>query len=195
MLIHFDMPECLVDAIKDDVQRLGGKGGWQYLRGCGMAISFVRMAAYALQTPMHINQRVVEYHAYTGISAARSAIDAMANWLNIQNRGQQAEPSARVDLNKAKYRNEVTERWPTLAHRFEELGELAANIDRYRQRVQHRSGVPLQYQVYHDDGKWCLAGQDRKKGECCVRLLREWADVIECNICEITHLIRCTTSL
>ena len=40
-----------------------------FLYGAGRALGFMRMAAYALDEP-YSSQKVAEYHAYTGISAA-----------------------------------------------------------------------------------------------------------------------------
>ena len=51
-------------------------------------------------------QKVAEYHAYAGISAARTAIDAAASWLKMVLKLN--FPSGnRVDLSKKEFRSEV----------------------------------------------------------------------------------------
>ena len=80
----FDVPDwviapfCKLGVFEDDY----------HLYGACRALGFVRMAAAALEKMGNSEeetdpQKVAEYHAYAGISAARTAIDAAASWLNM----------------------------------------------------------------------------------------------------------------
>ena len=53
-----------------------------YLYGAGRSLGFMKTAAAALGQ-LENDLKEAEYHAYAGISAARTAIDASACWLNL----------------------------------------------------------------------------------------------------------------
>lgn len=156
-----------------------------FLYGAGRALSFVRMAAYALDEPPH-DQKVAEYHAYTGISAARTAIDAIASWLNAKLQlGSKAGPS--IDLSKSDFRAKVLEVQPDIEKQAKALGTLGKTINEHRQRAQHREGLAI---IHHSDSKesghtggWYLArnglSSDRADNIRLPDLLHSWADVIE----------------
>ena len=74
-----EIPTCIVRALRDKVPELASKE--YYLAHCGRAITFMRIAADEVDN-LGNYQRHAEYHAYAGISAARTSIDAAANWLN-----------------------------------------------------------------------------------------------------------------
>ena len=81
----FDVPDWMVGPFVTN----GVSENDYYLYGAGRALGFARMAAYALDDPNYDTEtighplKVAEYHAYTGISAARTAIDATASWCNV----------------------------------------------------------------------------------------------------------------
>src|SRR5438105_248586 len=85
------------------------------------------------------NQRVAEYHAYAGVSACRTAIDATANWLCILLPSM--APGVGVDLTKLKFREKITAIRPRRWKQLERLGALASHIDPLRQAAQHREGL------------------------------------------------------
>ena len=107
-----------------------------YLYGAGRALGFVRMAAYALDDPTYDTEtighplKVAEYHAYTGISAARTAIDATASWCNVVlDLG--LKPGTQVSLTKKAFRTKVSKASPgvaTYAQALSELGRKSMNI-------------------------------------------------------------------
>ena len=76
-----------------------------FLYGAGRALAFVRMAAYALGE-IPDDQKVAEYHAYTGISAARTAIDATASWCNATLK-LGVNPGNQVNLSRGDFRKKV----------------------------------------------------------------------------------------
>jgi hypothetical protein len=52
-----------------------------HLNGVGRALSHVRVAAQQLRNTN--GREMADYHAYAGVSAARTSIDSMASWLNL----------------------------------------------------------------------------------------------------------------
>lgn len=73
----YDVPDCIVDFMKHrdivDSDYL--------LYGSGRALGWLRMSADTIESlPNELKE--AEYHGYAGISAARTAIDALANWLS-----------------------------------------------------------------------------------------------------------------
>lgn len=82
-LKSYDVPDCVVAYLRgeDLVPR------HYYAYGAGRALQWIRMAADALdglqvKTMVDMERKPAEYHAYAGISAARTSIDALANCLN-----------------------------------------------------------------------------------------------------------------
>jgi hypothetical protein len=75
----------------------------------GRALAFARMAADAHgrsgNEPLG-GQRVAEYHAYAGVSACRTALDATANWLRIA-LFRTMSPGVSVDIAKAGFRRKI----------------------------------------------------------------------------------------
>jgi hypothetical protein len=51
-----------------------------HLNGVGRAIAYTRIAAQQLRNIR--GSEMADYHAYAGVSVARTAIDSMASWLN-----------------------------------------------------------------------------------------------------------------
>lgn len=161
-----------------------------YLLGCGLAIAFAKMAADELDTLESSRRRIAEYHAYAGVSAARTAIDAAANWLksefNIQ-----SKPSL-VDFAKkdSKFVKDLKGGVPEgIVPCLERLGEFAEEIDKQRQRAQHREGLKL---VFYVPGGWHLipVPGTPDQGEHCATLLREWASAIEEQVCRIIDALQ-----
>ena len=170
-----------------------------YLYGAGRALGFVRMAAYALDDPTYDTEtighplKVAEYHAYTGISAARTAIDATASWCNVVlDLG--LKPGTQVSLTKKAFRTKVSKASPGVATYAQALSELGEKIDEHRQRAQHREGLAI---IYHMDsqklghpGGWYLAiGGDHTADLRLVDLLNGWFDEIEENLREIHKVL------
>ena len=162
-----------------------------YLYGSGRALAFVRMAAYALDERPD-DQKVAEYHAYTGISAARTAIDAIASWLNVQLQ-LSLSPSPQINLSRNDFRNKVLKVQALIKEQCQALGALGTTIDEHRQRAQHREGVAIIH--YTDSKKTGLPGGrhlvpkglggDRFDVLSLPNLLNGWASEIEAALQEI----------
>ncbi len=121
-----------------------------YLYGAGRALGFVRMAAAALEEPggsevAHIGQKESEYHAYAGISSARTAIDAVAVWLNVVLH-LDVKQGPGINLSRKDFRDIALVNLPEPSKEYvEHLGELGREIDEHRQRAQHREGLAVSY--------------------------------------------------
>src|SRR5205085_487278 len=104
---------------------------------------------------------MADYHAYAGVSAARTAIDSMASWLNLWS-GLNLGASARIDLGNERFRKKVdplipSDMLPGLA-RLNSIG--VDEIDWHRQRAQHREGLAV---VRYEPGGWYLAPDGTQK--------------------------------
>ena len=161
------------------------------LYGAGRALVFIRMAAYALDLT-HTGQKVAEYHAYAGISAARTAIDATASWCNAALK-LEVPPGNQVNLSWQDFRQKVLQAQPGVSKYVKNLGELGSKIDEHRQRAQHREGLAI---ISHQDseglghpGGWYLMPKglsgDRAADLRLSDLLNDWAEEIESNLQEI----------
>ena len=184
-----DIPTCIVDALSISAKQGGLTDDDYHLAGAGRAIAFVRMSAEALDS-LNNDQRVAEYHAYCGISAARTAIDATASWLRLELEVD-IKSLSYVDLKKDAYREKILGKRPDLGESVEPLSQLASEIDQHRQRAQHREGLAL---IFHSPGTvvvhaggWYLApdGLSRpRSGDIhLVDMLQLWATNIENRIC------------
>lgn len=180
----FDVPNWMIASF-------GSQGVIQsdyFLYGAGRALGFVRMAAYVLDEFPN-DQKVAEYHAYTGISAARTAIDASACWCNvILKLG--VKQGNKVNLSRQDFRGKLTQVQPQVSEYVEHLGELGSQIDRHRQRAQHREGLAIFYHMESKKSKhpggWYIAISDDHTADLrLVDLLNRWADEIEDNLREI----------
>jgi hypothetical protein len=76
MTSTYDVPECIVTFIRHRDLRDED----YYLYATGRALGWVRMAAFQLERTDDF--KLAEYHAYAAICAARTSIDAFANFLN-----------------------------------------------------------------------------------------------------------------
>lgn len=153
-----------------------------YMYESGRALGWIRMAADAIEE-LPNELEVAKYHAYAGISAARTAIDALASWLNarlnLRRRG------ASVDLKKEHFQETVVEAKPSIRGNTDRLARLLQQIDEPRQRVQHREGVAL---LHYVPGGWHLTRglqAPRDQDASLPSLLREWANLIETEVCQI----------
>ena len=168
------------------------------LYGAGSALGFVRMAACALGEPYSI-QKVAEYHAYTGISAARTAIDAIAVWCNlVLNLG--LKSGIQISMTKKAFRKQVSNASPGIATYVQALADLAGKIDDHRNRAQHREGLAVRYKFSRNPKHltgWYLAPMglcgDHTTDLPLVDLLNGWAEEIEENLREI-HKVLVTSS-
>ena len=162
-----------------------------FLYGAGRALGFVRMAADALSS-LSDDLKIAEYHAYAGISAARTIIDATAAWLNaILNLD--VSPPHNINLSRIVFRSSLLDALPGTEAYVKRLGNLGCAIDEHRQRAQHREGLAL---IPHSTGGWYLAPDglsgDRAKDLHIANALKCWADEIEDNVREIHRAV--TTS-
>lgn len=114
-----------------------------FLYGAGRSLVFVRMAAYALDET-YCGQKVAEYHAYTGINAARTAIDATASWCN-ETLKLGLKPGNQVNLSRQDFREKLSQIQPQISEYVEHLGDLGRQIDEHRQRAQYREGLAMFY--------------------------------------------------
>ena len=165
-----------------------------FLYGAGHALVFVRMAAYALDESPN-DQNVAEYHAYTGISAARTAIDATASWLEKILELQVARRYL-VNPSRQEFREEISQVQPEVSKYVKNLGDLGNQIDEHRQKAQHREGLAIRNKLsrksQHLNG-WHIApmglGGDHIADLRLVDLLNGWADEIDENLREIHKVL------
>ena len=184
----FDVPDWMIAPFVAN----GVSENDYFLYGAGRALGFVRMAAYALDEIPN-DQKVAEYHAYTGISAARTAIDAIAVWCNlVLELG--LKPRIQVSLTKSPFRNKISKALPEVATFVRALANLVEEIDKHRNRAQHREGLAIFYrmdsQKLEHPGGWYLAiSGDRTAELRLIDLLNGWADEIEDNLREIHKVL------
>ena len=165
-----------------------------FLYGAGRALGFVRMAAYALDEIPN-DQKVAEYHAYAGISAARTAIDATASWLEKMLEFQMVRRFL-VNPSRQEFRDAISQRRPEMLKYVKNLGDLGDQIDDHRQQAQHREGLVIRNKFsqksQHLNG-WHLAPMglsgDHTVHLRLVDLLNGWADEIEDNLREIHQVL------
>ncbi|MGH2584825.1 MAG: hypothetical protein ACRDJE_07930 [Dehalococcoidia bacterium] len=156
-----------------------------YLYAAGRAVTWVLMAADAVQTAQEL--KVAEYHAYTGISAARSAVDATANWHRVRFLPSE-KPGTSIDLAKEGFREKLKSLVPPSVFAcLETLGHLARDeLDVWRQRAQHREGVQP---ILREGGAWYVAllgyASPHTEQWHLASLLKGWADSIERQLCAI----------
>ena len=166
-----------------------------HLHGAGRALGFVRMATCAL-AESYSGQEVGEYHAYTGISAARTAIDAIAVWFNTTLQLDVVQ-GPEINLSRKDFRKKVSKASLEVSTYVQALGTLGKQIDKHRQRAQHREGLAISphmdsEQLGHPGG-WYLMPQglsgDRTADLRLVDLLNGWANEIEDNLREILKVM------
>ena len=141
------------------------------------------------------DQKVAEYHAYTGISAARTAIDAIASWLEKMLELQVARRHL-VNPSRQEFREAVSQIRPEVSKYVKNLGDLGNQIDDHRQQAQHREGLAIRNNFSrkspHLNG-WYLAPKglsgDHTADLRLVDLLNRWANEIEENIREIHKVL------
>ena len=163
-----------------------------FLYGAGRALGFVRMAAHALDEP-YSRQQVGEYHAYTGISAARTAIDATASWCNVALELNVTQGN-QVNLSRQDFRGKLSQVQTEISKYVERLGDLGKQIDKHRQRAQHREGLAISYhmdsqKLEHPAGWYLAISGDQTDDLHLVDLLNRWADEIEENLREIHKVL------
>jgi hypothetical protein len=192
----YDVPTWTVQALCEQGELTDAS---YHLYGAGRALTFVRMAADTLETLANEqanDQKAAEYHAYAGISGARTAIDAAASWLRVEL--SLGRPLTGIDFHKKPYRNKVVQKKPDLEAHVQALGNLAASIDKHRQRAQHREGLALRFHspgstVAHPGG-WYLApkgiGEPGTNDLRLADLLQRWADQIEQNVCAMVPVMQ-----
>ena len=194
----YDAPEWMIRAMMET----GVRDSDYFLYGAGRALGFMLMAADALDDLGNGFDRPgnplkeAEYHAYIGISAARTTIDATAGWLNIALEVG-LNFNNRINLSRKDFRSKIIETRPETQSPIERLGAFGAKIDKQRQRAQHRDGLVLKYHSGsnssgHQEG-WHLWPEGSEGGfESSVHIagtLREWAAKIEKNLIEIHQMV------
>ena len=179
----YDVPDCIVEflARRDLVD------SDYLLYGSGRALCWLKMSADAIKA-LPNEGKEAEYHAYAGISAARTAIDALANWMNaMQGLGSRG---LAVDFKKKPFKKLIEEHSPSLFSPATQLGDLAAEIDEHRQRAQHREGLALVF--YNAEGTdaqggWHLAPHGlqgaRSTDIYLPDMLLGWSTTIEVQMC------------
>ena len=186
----FDVPNWMIAPFKSQ----GVSQSDYFLYGAGRALVFVRMAAYALDEAPN-DQNVAEYHAYTGISAARTAIDATASWCNVALELNVTQGN-QVNLSRQDFRGKLSQVQPEISKYVECLGTLGKQIDEHRQKAQHREGLAIRNKFsrksQHLNG-WHIApmglGGDHIADLRLVDLLNGWADEIEENLRKIHKVL------
>jgi hypothetical protein len=124
-----------------------------HLNGIGRALTYVRIGAQQLRNTN--GREMADYHAYAGVSAARTAIDSVASWLNLWS-GANRRSSGAIDLNNERFRKEIVARIPAgMVGPIQTLNRIGVDqIDKHRQRAQHREGLAV---VKYVPGGWYLA--------------------------------------
>lgn len=184
----FDVPDWMVAPFVAN----GVSGNDYFLYGAGRALGFVRMAACALDET-YSGQKVAEYHSYTGISAARTAIDATASWCN-ETLKLGVKQGNQVNLSRQDFREKLSQVQSQISEYVERLGDLGKKIDKHRQRAQHREGLAIFYhmdsqKLEHPCGWYLAISDDRTADLHLVSLLNGWADEIEENLREIHKVL------
>jgi hypothetical protein len=183
----YDVPTCIIeffrhrDLVDSDYA----------LYGSGRAIGWLKMSADAIEElPNELKE--AEYYAYAGISAGRTAIDALANWLNAVLKLEKRRTA--IDLAKDPFRKLIENSAPSIAVHADRLGALADMIDGPRQQAQHREGLALQFrnaEGTNEQGGWHLAREELQEPGNSIYLpglLREWATSIEEEVCAIVAI-------
>jgi len=75
-----------------------------HLNGVGRAIAYTRIAAQELRNTKSTEK--ADYHVYAGVSAARTAIDSVASWLNLWF-ALNLPPSSMIDLGRKDFRKKL----------------------------------------------------------------------------------------
>jgi len=156
-----------------------------YLYAAGRAVTWVHMAADAVQVAQDL--KLAEYHTYVGISAARSAIDAIASWLRVRLFPSDKQGTS-IDLAKTGFRARLQPCVPpSVMASIETLGRIARDdVDIWRQRAQHREGIQP---ILRESGAWYIAplglASPHTEQVHLADLLKEWADRIEHELCKI----------
>jgi hypothetical protein len=155
-----------------------------HLNGVGRAIAYTRIAAQELRRTRGTEK--ADYHAYAGVSAARTAIDSVASWLNLWYR-LNIPPSSKIDLGRRDFRKKLDPVVPpAMVPHLDRLNGIGVEqIDTHRQRAQHREGLAV---VLYSDG-WYLAPEGiqnpREKDLPLPELLTGWADDIQAAVCDV----------
>ena len=165
-----------------------------YLCGAARALGFMKTAMHTINVLDATQLKDAEYHAYFGVSAARTAIDATACWLDlILGIGQGA--SSKRDLAKKPFRNKVVAKKSTVQTYVEALGSLAKTVDLQRQKAQHRDGLVLTFHSEsqkkdHQKGWYLETEESQGKKELdlhLIPLLKEWKNEIEKSLFLMHH--------
>lgn len=176
------------------------RGGYEsddYLYGAGRALGFVKTAAGALEQ-LENDLKEAEYHAYAGISAARTAIDAAACWLNSALEVGQ-EHNSGLNLSRKDFREKLVKKVPAICSQLKHLCELGSTIDEHRQKAQHREGLPLKYHAEstvldHAKGWYLVTAKSHHDHQLDLRLcdvLQDWQRHIEENLFSIHQKVVC----
>lgn len=171
----YDVPDCIIEYMR----RRDLVDGDYHLYGSGRALGWIRMAANELDS-LPNELKIAEYHAYAGVSAARTAVDALASWLNLH--FDLRKGGTTIDFKKPPFRQCVLGKEPSLSDAMEGLASLAKEVDAFRQRAQHREGLALSY---HVPGRWHVVLEAQRQH--LPTLLRQWAGLIEN---AISHIVR-----
>jgi hypothetical protein len=127
-----------------------------HLNGVGRALSHVRIAAQQLRNTN--GREMADCYAFADVSAARTAFDSMASWLNLWS-GVNRRSSGAVDLNNERFRRAVDPRIPqAMIASIDVVNRIGVDqIDQHRQRAQHREGLAV---IKYEPGGWYLAPED-----------------------------------
>lgn len=188
----FGVPEWMCWYLSVRAKFAGLSESDYYLHGAGRALGFVRTAACALDES-YSRQEVGEYHAYTGLSAARTSIDFTASWLEKMLEFQM-DQRHQVNTSRKEFRKEVSQVRPEVSKYVKNLGTLGKQIDKHRQRAQHREGLAISPHMDSEEsghpGGWYLAiSADQTADLHLSNLLNRWADAIEENLREMLRTV------
>jgi hypothetical protein len=203
-MTKYDIPAVIIECMR-------GRDLWHadyYLNAAGRALSWMRIAADSiddLAIQEHGgDEKVAHYHTYAGVSAARTALDALANWLRfVFVVPDEFLPPHRIDFAEKDFRKHIVRLQPQTTEQVAKLMRLAKEIDPLRQLAQHREGVQVVYGVlqfqdaWYGKGRWYLRSRSLQsvrspkvqKELDVVLVLRRWAEEMEREIFELIRTI------
>jgi len=103
----YDVPDWITESL---VGRDLTGADYKYLFGFGRALGFARTAADAIDA-LGNELKTVEYHAYAGVSASRTAIDAAAHWVRVR-LPIHVTKVTQVDFKNKRFRGEIVKAKP-----------------------------------------------------------------------------------
>jgi hypothetical protein len=156
------------------------------------------MAATAVEEmngpALDADQKVVDYHAYVGVSTPRTVVDAVSVWLDLLLNLSTTKVTD-IDLAKSSFSKRVIAALPGSRAAVEDLAALAREVDKVRQGAQHRAEITALFASMNawEGGRWyfhpgdlkTLQGEAVRRSHDVVLRLNRWADRAESSLCAL----------